>query len=294
MSQKVLVTGASSGFGQLTVNTLLEAGHTVIASMRDPNGRNRSVAEAFAKNGANIVEIDVTDSSMVERGVADALKEAGDIDVLVNNAGIGLLGLTEKTTVEQFQALFDINVLGVHRMTREILKHFHAKRTGYILNISSILGRITLPFYGPYNASKWALEALTENYRTELSSFSIDVGIVEPGGFPTRFMDSMLIPSDHSRDVFVGEFADAPQQSFEHFQQALAANPAQDPQLVADAVRTLIETPSGRRPFRTVVDKMGMGEPISAHNDEQAKLTRGIYQAFEMDGLLELEPSLAA
>ncbi|MEM1144719.1 MAG: SDR family oxidoreductase [Pseudomonadota bacterium] len=210
MSQKILITGASSGFGQLTVNTLLEAGHTVIASMRDPNGRNKSVAEAFAKSGAQIVEIDVTDSSTVERGITDAIKKSGDIDVLVNNAGIGLMGLTEKTTTEDFQTLFEINVLGVHRMTREILKYFHAKRSGYILNISSILGRITLPFYGPYNASKWALEALTENYRTELSSFSIDVGLVEPGGFPTRFMDSMLTPSDHSRDVFVGEFAKAP------------------------------------------------------------------------------------
>ncbi len=291
MVKKILITGASSGFGKLTTEALINAGHHVVASMRDPEGRNAEIANEFRTKGADIVNIDVTDESSVNSGVAEAIKLAGGLDVLVNNAGVGVMGLSENFTIDDMQTLFDINVFGVQRTTRAVLKHFHEKNSGYVINVSSILGRMTIPFYGPYNASKWALEALTENYRTELSQFGIDFGLVEPGGFPTAFMDRLITPSDESRNAYYGEFAHAPKQAFEGFEQALHANPEQNPKLVAAAILQLINTPAGKRPFRTVVDRMGMGEPIETYNQQLADITHGIYSAFGMDELLTLKAS---
>lgn len=288
MSKKILITGASSGFGQLSVNSLLADGHTVVASMRDPLGRNKTIAEQLANKGAHIVEIDITDGQSVKLGVEQAVEVTGGLDVLVNNAGVGVNGLTEAFTIDDMKKLFDINLFGVQRMMRATLKHFHQQGYGYVLNVSSILGRITIPFYGPYNASKWALEALTENYRTELSQFGIDVGMVEPGGFPTTFMDRLITPSDDSHDQYYGDFAQAPKHALEGFEQALAANPSQSPQLVADAIARLINTEPGQRPFRTVVDKMGMGDHVEGYNEHLTQVTQGIYSAFGTDGLLTL------
>ncbi|TQV74793.1 SDR family oxidoreductase [Aliikangiella marina] len=288
MAKKILITGASSGFGQLAVDALLAEGHTIVASIRDPEGRNSDIAQSLRSKGVHVVEIDVTNEDSVNLGVASAIEAADGLDVLINNAGVGVMGMTENFTTDDMQKLFEINLFGVQRMTRAVLKHFHEKKSGYVLNVSSILGRMTIPFYGPYNASKWALEALTENYRTELSQFGIDFGLVEPGGFPTSFMDRLIRPSDNSRDELYGDFIHAPQQSQEGFEQALAENPAQDPKLVSEAIVSLINTPAGERPFRTVVDKMGMGDHIEGYNEHLEKLTQGIYTAFGTDGLLNL------
>ena len=289
MSQKVLITGASAGFGKLTTKTLLEKGHTVVASMRGPEGKNREIAEELASAGAKIVEIDVTDDASVEAGVASATEQAGGLDVVVNNAGVGVLGLQETFDVDDWKKLFEVNVFGVQRMNRAVLPRMRAQGDGLVLYVSSLLGRMTLPFYGPYNASKWALEAMAENYRTELSVFGVDQCIVEPGGYPTKFADSLLAPSDAARGAEYGEVDNAPQGMMESFEQALAANPAQNPQDVADAIAKVIDTPAGHRPFRTVVDKMGMGDHIGPYNEQLGQITKGIYGAFGIEGMLELK-----
>jgi NAD(P)-dependent dehydrogenase (short-subunit alcohol dehydrogenase family) len=289
MSHKILITGASSGFGKLTTLTLLKQKHEVVASMRDVNGRNRSNADELAAAGAKIVEIDVTDDASVRHGVEAAIAAAGGLDVLINNAGIGVMGLQENFTAEDMQRLFDINVFGVQRMNRAVLPLFRRQHGGLLLHISSLLGRITIPFYGPYNASKWALEALVENYRSELSGFGVESIIVEPGGYPTSFIDRLMRPSDTTRDADYGEMAQAPQAALENFEQVLASNAQQNPQDVADAIAALVATPAGQRPFRTVVDKLGMGEPIEAYNQQLAGITSGIYNAFGMADMLELK-----
>ena len=289
MSEAILITGTSSGFGRLAVQTLLRKGHRVVASMRDPDGRNQAVSEELASAGAGIVEIDVTDEGSVERGVSAAIEQVGDLGVLVNNAGIGAVGLQEAFTPDDWQGLFDINVFGVQRMSRAVIPHLRRRGSGLLLQVSSLLGRVTIPFYGPYNASKWAVEAMTENYRTELSAFGIDACIVEPGGFPTAFMDRLLRPADGSRDGDYGTLAGAPAQALAGFEQVLASNRQQDPQLVADAIAQLVETPAGQRPFRTVVDRLGMGEPIAQYNDHLARVTQGIYTAFGTEHMLRLQ-----
>ncbi|MEO1749230.1 MAG: SDR family oxidoreductase, partial [Pseudomonadota bacterium] len=186
----ILITAAGSGFGKLMVADLLGAGHKVVGSLRDIHGRNAQAASELKALGADLIEIDVTDDASVENGIADATAKLGHIDVLINNAGIGAHGLQENFSADDFQRLFDINVFGVQRMVRGVLPAMRSRGSGLILNISSLLGRVALPFYGPYNASKWALEAMSENYRAELSAFGVDVAIVEPGGFPTKFIDN--------------------------------------------------------------------------------------------------------
>jgi NAD(P)-dependent dehydrogenase (short-subunit alcohol dehydrogenase family) len=291
MTKKVLITGANGGFGKLIALTLLKKGHTVVASLRGVNGKNKAAAEELKEAGAHIVEIDVTNDESVGRGVEAAIKAAGGLDVVVNNAGVGVLGLQESFTPEDWKKLFDINVFGVQRVNRAVLPHMRGKKSGLLVQISSLLGRMTIPFYGPYNATKWAVEALAENYRSELSGFGVDSCIVEPGGYPTTFIDNLVKPSDTSRNANYGDFTRMPAELLTNFEKALAANPAQNPQNVADAVATLIDTPAGQRPFRTVVDKMGMGEHIKGYNDHLEQVTSGVYNAFGMGDMLKLKVS---
>lgn len=285
----ILITGAGGGFGLLTVKSLLDAGHTVIASLRDTEGRNQTKANNLKEMGAKIIEMDVTDQNSVDRGVKKAIEMSDHIDVLINNAGVGVLGVQETFTDNDLQKLFDINVFGVHRTTRTILPHLRNRKTGLIINISSLLGRIAVPFYGPYNASKWALEALSENYRIESSQFGVDVCIVEPGGYPTSFIDNLMRPSDVLRISSLKELSDTAEGFLKGFEEALAHNPLQNPVDVAKAILGLVETNAGSRPFRTVVDKMGMGNPIESYNASLADITKGIFTNFGIAHLLQLK-----
>jgi len=289
MSKKILITGASGGFGKLISTTLLKHGHIVVASMRDIEGKNKIAAGTLKKAGAQIVEIDVTSDESVNNGVATSVEALGDIDVVINNAGIGAIGLQESFTPEDWAKLFDINVFGVQRVNRAVLPYMRKNNSGLILYISSVLGRVSLPFQAPYNASKWALEALAEGYRSEVSSLGIDSCIVEPGGHLTSAMDNFAKPSDKSRESDYGELASAPQGMNQGFKEALSTNPAQNPQNIANAVLHLIEKPMGQRQFRTVVDKMGMGDYITDLNGHQEQITKDIFNAFGMGDLLKLK-----
>ena len=285
---KILITGSNGGFGSLTVRSLINDGHEVVATMRNTETTNKKAAEEFKGLGAKVIELDVTNDESVKNGVSKAIEFLGGLDVVINNAGVGVLGLQEQFTPDDFQRLFDINVFGVQRVNRAVLPYLRKQGSGLLIHISSLLGRISLPFYGPYNASKWALEALAENYRYELAGFGVDSCIVEPGGYPTSFMTNLMKPSDNSESESYGEMANAPQQMFESFEGALASNPAQNPQNVADAIVQLINTPAGQRPMRTIADNMGMGDHIQPYNDQLSKIHEGIYTAFGMDSMLKL------
>ena len=236
--------------------------------------------------GAHVVEIDVTSDDSVNSGVKQAVDMMGGIDVVVNNAGVGVVGMQEFFTAEDWRKLFEVNVFGVQRMNRAVLPYMREQGSGLVVYVSSLLGRVTLPFYGPYNASKWALEAMAENYRAETSTFGIDNCIVEPGGFATTFFDGLMQPSDQSRVESYGEFMNVPDQMFGGFAEALEANTEQNPQNVADAIVNLINQSVGQRPFRTPVDKMGMGDPIKPYNQQLEEITQGIYGNFQMGELL--------
>jgi NAD(P)-dependent dehydrogenase (short-subunit alcohol dehydrogenase family) len=284
----ILITGANSGFGQLIVGDLLKAGHRVIGSMRDVAGRNSETASTLRALGAEIVEIDVTSDASVESGVAAALARLGRIDALINNAGIGAHGLQENFSADDFRRLFDINLFGVQRMIRVVVPDMRTRGEGLILNVSSLLGRVTMPFYGPYNASKWALEALSENYRAELSAFGVEIALVEPGGFPTTFMANLMHPGMRDRDAGYGAMAAAPEVSLAHFEGFLAQNPQQAPQIVSDAIVAVIGMEHGTRPFRTEVDRIGMGTLVKDYNDHLARVTASIYANLGIEGMLNV------
>lgn len=286
---KIVITGANGGFGALAVKALLQKGHEVVATMRNITTKNKNAAEELTSLGAKVIEMDVTDDASVNQGIEAAIAALNGLDVVVNNAGIGVLGIQEQFTIEDFKKLFDVNVFGVQRVNRAALPFLRKQGSGLLVHISSLLGRITFPFYGPYNASKWALEAMAENYRVELSGFGVDSCLIEPGGYPTGFFESLMQPSDRSQDESYGPMVDAPKQAFESFEGALANNPAQDPQNVADAIVHLIETPAGERPARTVVDKMGMGDHIAPYNQQLENIHQGLYTAFGMGDMLKLK-----
>ncbi|MEM1287288.1 MAG: SDR family oxidoreductase [Pseudomonadota bacterium] len=289
----ILITGASSGFGTLIATDLVRAGHNVVGTVRDPHGRNAEAATSLTGAGARIVDLDVTDDASVEEGVAKARDMLGGIDVLINNAGVGSHGLQENFSADDFQRLFNVNVFGVQRMIRAALPDMRARGSGLIVNISSLLGRIVLPFFGPYNATKWALEAMSENYRVELSQFGVDVAIVEPGGFPTAFVGNLMQPSSRDRDDGYGEMAAAPKAAMDGFEEFLKANPQQSPTLVSDAVLALVAAAPGTRAFRTEVDTVGMGDLVKPMNEQLATATEGLFTNFGMADMLNLKVGAA-
>jgi NAD(P)-dependent dehydrogenase (short-subunit alcohol dehydrogenase family) len=289
VSKKILITGASGGFGTLTVKKLLENGDQVAAAMRDVDGKNKNTAAELKNLGATIIELDVTNDESVTKGVNQAVRALGGLDVLFNNAGIGSAGMLEHFTISDFQKLYEVNVFGVQRMNRAVAPYFRQQHKGLIVYTSSLLGRIALPFYGLYQSSKWALEALAENYRVELSGFGIENCIIEPGGYPTAFAENLLQPSDSSQNESYGDFMKAPQQMGENFYNVLLNNPQQDPQRVADAFAHLINLPHGEKPFRTTVDFIGMGDHVQKYNEHLDQVTTGLYTNFGIAGMLSVK-----
>lgn len=292
MNQAILLTGASGGFGRRTAAALLARGHRVVATLRDPQGRNAAHARELAAAGAMVVEMDVRDDAGVEAGVAQALDATGGrLDAVINNAGVGVHGLQECFTSNDWQRLFDINVFGVARVNRAVLPSMRTQGSGLLVHVSSLLGRLVLPFYGPYNASKWALEALAENYRVELAPFGIDSVIVEPGGYNTEFSGNLVQPSDPARAAGYGAFARQPEAALKGFIAAVDANPAQDPQRVADAIADLVGQPAGQRRFRTPVDFLGMADAVGHYNQQLEAIHRAVYGQLGMGPLLDRNPA---
>ena len=253
MTKTILITGASTGFGRDTAETLAHAGHQVFASMREPYVKNRVHADALRGQHINVVELDVTHSPSVDRAVAAVIAKAGHIDVLINNAGIAAAGVSEAFTPEQVTALFDVNVIGLHRVTRAVLPHLRRRQDGLIINIGSILGRVTFPFFGLYGASKFALEALTDSLRYEVSQLGIDVTLVQPSAYPTQMYANATQPADMERTTAYGPVGEIPVAMFQQFTTLLSGPDAPDPHDIAETIAHLIDTPKGHRPARTVV-----------------------------------------
>jgi NAD(P)-dependent dehydrogenase (short-subunit alcohol dehydrogenase family) len=175
----VLVTGASSGFGRAIADALRQRGHRVYGTSRKPT--------AAAPDRAALIAMDVDDDASVAAGVAHVLSDAGRIDAVVNNAGLGYAGALEDTTVEEARRQFETNLFGAHRVCRAVLPHMRERRAGRIVNMSSLGGLVTVPFQGMYCASKYALEAYTQALRMEVRPFGIHVAMIEPGDFATGF-----------------------------------------------------------------------------------------------------------
>jgi NAD(P)-dependent dehydrogenase (short-subunit alcohol dehydrogenase family) len=191
-----LITGASgtrSGIGISTAITLSRAGHTVIATTRNPDSAGElSSLVAAERLPVTILALDVDDDASVTQAFEQALKEHGHIDVLVNNAGIGGPGTVDETPLDSFRRIMETNYFGALRCIKAVLPDMVARRSGCIINISSVVGRIALSPQAPYSASKHALEAVSECLAQEVKTFNIRVALVEPGPIATPMAQTML------------------------------------------------------------------------------------------------------
>ena len=292
MAQTILVTGSTSGFGRLTVETLARQGYTVFAGMRAVAGKNAPAAEelrALAEReqlALQIVEIDVTDDASVERAIAVIIETTGRLDVVVNNAGVSYTGPLEAFALEQVRQQFETNVFSVLRVNRAVLPQMRKQGSGLLLQIGSIAGRLALPFQGLYGATKFALEGLTESYRDELAPFGIDAAIIEPGTYPTPIAAKHQIAADTERTALYQAVMDAFTTPF--FAENRSATPP-DPQEVADAVARVIAQPAGERPLHTVVAPTAQRQAPQAINDAVTQATRSFFEALDLP-LVTLAP----
>lgn len=184
MAKTVLITGSSSGIGKATVEYFQKQGWNVAATMRSPE-------KAVWNNVPNLaaIRLDVTDESSIKNAIDETVQKFGTIDAVVNNAGYGLVGAFEASTNEQIEKQFQTNVFGLMNVCREILPYFRERKSGVIINVASMGGRITFPLYSLYHATKWAVEGFSESLQYEVAQFGIRIKIIEPGPIKTDFYD---------------------------------------------------------------------------------------------------------
>jgi len=185
------ITGCSSGFGRLLAEEVLKAGDKVVATAR--NIATVADLETAYPKTARVLSLDVTHPEQIKAAVEQGLEQFGHVDVLVNNAGYGLMAAVEEASDADIKHVIDTNVYGVVNVTRAFLPHFRARKSGHILNVSSIAGIISTPGLGYYNLTKFAVEGFTEALAAELAPLGIKVTIIEPGPFRTKFLGGSAV-----------------------------------------------------------------------------------------------------
>jgi NAD(P)-dependent dehydrogenase (short-subunit alcohol dehydrogenase family) len=194
----ILVTGASTGIGLATAVTLARAGHDVVTTMRNP-ARSPELAEIAAKEKLRVMihAMDVDDDASVKNTVSEILKQRGRIDVLVNNAGIGMMGPIEEVPLAEFRQVMETNFFGALRCIQAVVPGMRERKSGCIVNVTSVAGRIAIAPQGAYASSKWALEAMSEILAQEMKGFNVRVAIVEPGVIATPILGkAKLTPAE--------------------------------------------------------------------------------------------------
>ncbi len=296
MSKTIVVTGCSSGFGELVAKDLAKKEHRVYATMRSIDDRNKSKAQAlrtFAQEQGvdlRVIELDVCSDESADAAAEIVKAESGPADVVINNAGQMYLGITECFSSDELTRQLNTNVVGVHRVSRAFLPGMRAQSSGLIINISSVAGRIALPFFGVYHASKWAIEGYTQAMRYELASSGVDAVVIEPGPFNTNLFGSTPTPSD--QEGRTASYSDAVHQSFEGmkggFDSLLSGSEAPtDPQIVVDRMIELVEMTPGTRPFRSVC---GSDFGVREMNTQCEPFYDGVVSALGMEEFVQIKP----
>ena len=254
--KSILITGASSGFGRLGAEHYARLGAKVFATMRNVPRLEADELRDLASSDSldiSVIEIDVTSDEQIEAGVAEALAaNDGKLDVLINNAGISFGGPVEVQDMAATELIFDTNVYGCHRMARAALPSMRAHGDGMIFNVSSQLGRLVIPGFGLYSASKFALEAMSEQMAYELVPHGVDVTIIQPGGYPTR-----IWANNNSNS---GPLKERTSEDLLAAYPALTAGMGErtggrttDPMDVPRNIAEIIAMPKGKRPLRRAV-----------------------------------------
>ena len=293
MSQVIVVTGASSGFGALAARALAHAGHTVYATMRETTGRNAAqVAEVHKYSADNkvelrSVELDVASDASVAAGVQTILAECGRLDVIVHNAGHMSFGPAESFTPEQFAELYDINVLSTQRVNRAALPYMRRRGSGLLVWVSSSSTRGgTPPFLSPYFAAKAAMDSLAVSYASELTRWGIETSIIVPGAFTkgTNHFAHAGAPADKfcQTEYDQGPYAGVAAQALRGLASLEPAGA--DVGEVAKAIVNVVDTPFGKRPFRVHIDPSQDGAEIV--NGVADRVRREMYRNIGLEDLL--------
>ncbi|QNK68980.1 SDR family NAD(P)-dependent oxidoreductase [Variovorax sp. PAMC26660] len=264
--QIILVTGAGTGIGKLTAQSLAEAGHVVYASMRDIAGRNSGRATELralaAAKGLQLhpLELDVLSQASADAAAATIVREQGHLDVVMQNAGHLVVGPTEAFTPEEIMKVFDTNVLGAQRVNRAVLPFLRKQESGLMLWISSTTTKGGFPpFMGPYGAAKAAMDSLAVTLAYEIARFGVETSIVVPGAFTkgTDHFPSAGKPADAATAAAYSRYDGVMDQIGERLS-ALTPDHA-DPQAVADDIVRIVGLPAGTRPMRSLIDFVGDG-----------------------------------
>jgi NAD(P)-dependent dehydrogenase (short-subunit alcohol dehydrogenase family) len=229
MSDKivVLITGASSGIGFETARALTKIDCEVYGTCRNPHNNGY---------GFEMLKLDVTDQESVDECVAKVTEKAGKIDILINNAGFGLRGAVEEASIEDTKALFDTNLFGVLRMCKAVIPQMREEGEGMIINVSSIVGLVGMPFNGIYSASKFALEGMSQTLRLETAQFGIKVAVINPGFTQTKFAHNAVYSKGMSH---YDSLRTAGQ---ERIESGLGGDWAPEPDIVSEAIIEIIES----------------------------------------------------
>jgi NAD(P)-dependent dehydrogenase (short-subunit alcohol dehydrogenase family) len=245
MNKVIFVTGASSGIGKATAIKLSNQGHTVYGSVRDLN-------DLKDHEKINPIVLDMTDYKSLDKAVDTIIKAEGKIDVLFNNAGYGLYGTVEETSIEDAKKQFEVNLFGLARLTQLVLPHMRANGSGKIINTSSMGGRIYTPLGAWYHATKHALEGWSDCLRLELKQFNIKVVIIEPGVIKTPW--GSIAADNIERTSEKGPYADFAKKTAENMRKTYnPKNSISNPEVVAETVSKAIN--SSRPKTRYVTGK---------------------------------------
>jgi len=260
MSKIILITGTSAGFGKLITITLAKEGNSVIAAMRNTATTNATVAaELNALPNVEVVEMDVTSTDAVNTAIEKTVKKYGRIDVLVNNAGIGAVGFLEATSIEQMKSVFEVNLWGYIRTIQGVLPSMRRQKSGLIINVSSNLGILSVPYMAPYIGSKYAIEGMTESLRYEIKKYGIEAVTLMPGPFPTEIAGKSQGPDRPEIIEAYGEEEMNKIRQFGGIMYGKIMEYRMDNQEVADAVKKVIGLKPGTRPAQTLVSRMADG-----------------------------------
>ncbi|MEZ2334689.1 SDR family NAD(P)-dependent oxidoreductase [Mucilaginibacter sp. RCC_168] len=278
MSKNIFITGTSTGFGKLTAITLANAGHSVIAGMRNVDGKNAAVAQELgAIPNIDVVNIDITSDSSVKNAIDQVLNKYGKIDVLVNNAAVAGFGLLEAYSLDQFRQMLDVNAFSVLRTYQAVLPSMRKEKNGLIINITSGASGHTLPFMVPYLSSKFIVETITEGAQEELADYGIENVSIQPGVYPTEMNTGIKAGIHADKPEIIAEYGEASVNKFNAIGGALFGKMAEfnmDPQTIADGILELVNMPKGTRPLRMPLDAIAKGtdkEFIQARADIKAK-----------------------
>jgi NAD(P)-dependent dehydrogenase (short-subunit alcohol dehydrogenase family) len=282
--KNIIVTGSSSGFGLLTVKTLARMGHRVYATMRNLDTKNRHAADGLkewsVKHQADvrIYELDVTNEGSVQEAIRKiGIDAGGAIDVLINNAGLFMMGLSEAVSTHQLENLFQINVFGADRVMKAVLPYMRRRQEGLIVTVSSGLARLHLPYVGAYTATKAAIDVIGTTYHYELSSFNIDSVIVQPGAMATDIFHKQIASDNGGVAEAYGTRGKLIEQSIKKIFATTPQSP--DPQTVADAIATIINTPHGERNLWNTVGIVGVGPTIESLNQQTGAFSKEVQKA---------------